>query len=664
MANISKADFEGTIGTRFTISGNGFGTKKPMVYVEYEKTPGKIKKVGAKVESWDDVSVTCLWTKKLPARTYNLFVQPKIKGAAPISAGVFSIMNPSIEDVAPTTWASGDLVTIYGKFFSTKKPQVYLEEPTTLKRNKCKVLKSVMDSGTGVSSLQFLVPQGGLDAQNIILKNTLGNDKWGSVSKVLKVVDSGVYYYNNLIVQGSASGDALVNTIDWYKAQPSVVDSYLAVNDQNIFVEDITGITTLFITSDTHLSPPGTTSSLTSKFDKTLKSITSSVSSVSGPKALIMDPYGLDNAKVVKNLLDSKIGSDNVEYLIGGQVWPGEFAKLSDYDLIYYVGHGAVNKDGIIGICTGEKFSQNKLEEYNKEIRTMGKEPLRPDGRQRYIYQCITAAHEDTFGITSDFIADFSCGEEHPCGMDNSKRLKATAVYFDTCHSIETDNMAKAFIDNGAKSYLGWDRAVEAILTSRLAESFFEDLLNCNGAETAYNNLFLPYAASCKCITTPCYICIPLPDNLIAELIPYYDNNYRNAKLPSCSTSGGVHGKLHVDSASGVALAGATVTCGGKTTTTGSDGTFSLSEILAGSQTLSFTKSGYQAYSAGITITAGENYDAGDRWLVFNTPIPTLLIDGGTSSTKQQGGTFVTSGSHYTPNSAVTRYMRNPDGST
>ncbi|MFA6056241.1 MAG: CARDB domain-containing protein, partial [Thermodesulfovibrionales bacterium] len=42
----------------------------------------------------------------------------------------------------------------------------------------------------------------------------------------------------------------------------------------------------------------------------------------------------------------------------------------------------------------------------------------------------------------------------------------------------------------------------------------------------------------------------------------------------------------------------------------------------------------------------------------------TLSIDGGTSSTKQQGGTFVTSGSHYTPNSAVTRYMRNPDGST
>jgi hypothetical protein len=93
------------------------------------------------------------------------------------------------------------------------------------------------------------------------------------------------------------------------------------------------------------------------------------------------------------------------------------------------------------------------------------------------------------------------------------------------------------------------------------------------------------------------------------------------------SATGGVFGKLHANSATGTALSGATATCGGKTTTTGSDGSFSLSGITLGSQTLSFSKTGYQSYSMGITITAGQNYNAGDRWLVFNTPIYEGWID-------------------------------------
>ena len=43
---------------------------------------------------------------------------------------------------------------------------------------------------------------------------------------------------------------------------------------------------------------------------------------------------------------------------------------------------------------------------------------------------------------------------------------------------------------------------------------------------------------------------------------------------------------------------------------------------------------------------------------------PTLLIDGGTSSTKSQGGTYTCTGSNYTPNGSVTRSLRQPNGST
>ena len=47
-----------------------------------------------------------------------------------------------------------------------------------------------------------------------------------------------------------------------------------------------------------------------------------------------------------------------------------------------------------------------------------------------------------------------------------------------------------------------------------------------------------------------------------------------------------------------------------------------------------------------------------------DTTPPSLLIDGGTTSTKQQGGTYVTTGSNFTPNSTVTRYLRQPNGTT
>jgi PhoPQ-activated pathogenicity-related protein len=43
---------------------------------------------------------------------------------------------------------------------------------------------------------------------------------------------------------------------------------------------------------------------------------------------------------------------------------------------------------------------------------------------------------------------------------------------------------------------------------------------------------------------------------------------------------------------------------------------------------------------------------------------PTLSIDGGTSSSKPRGGTYVFAGSHYTPSRTLTRYLRQPDGST
>ena len=86
--------------------------------------------------------------------------------------------------------------------------------------------------------------------------------------------------------------------------------------------------------------------------------------------------------------------------------------------------------------------------------------------------------------------------------------------------------------------------------------------------------------------------------------------------------TGGIYGKLHINSASGTVLSGATVTCGGKSTTTDSSGKYSLSGVPVGSQTLSFSKSGYQSYQKNVTISGGTSLNAGDSYLTANTAKP------------------------------------------
>jgi hypothetical protein len=167
--NICEAGYEVTIGSQFTIEGSGFGSKKPKVYVEYEGRQAK-----AKIESWGDTSITALWKKKISPGTYNLFVQPKIKGADPISMGTVSIVNPSIDEVISDTGSSGETATVNGKFFTTKKPKVYLIHKETSQTKKCKVTSSTMNVQTGESTLQFVIPADNFSEQTLVLITKIG----------------------------------------------------------------------------------------------------------------------------------------------------------------------------------------------------------------------------------------------------------------------------------------------------------------------------------------------------------------------------------------------------------------------------------------------------------------------------------------------------------
>ena len=106
-----------------------------------------------------------------------MFVQPKTKGADPVNAGSFSVMAPTIDDIPSNRCSIGGENVISGKFFSTKKPKVYLQNTVTSRKYRCKVSTFSMDPDTGESSLQFSVPNvPDLDAGNyeLILKTKTG----------------------------------------------------------------------------------------------------------------------------------------------------------------------------------------------------------------------------------------------------------------------------------------------------------------------------------------------------------------------------------------------------------------------------------------------------------------------------------------------------------
>jgi hypothetical protein len=190
IVSISEASFEGTIGTRFTITGSAFGIKKPKVYIEYQQRSDRVIKVYGKVERTSDTSITCLWTKSLPAGTHSLWAQPADRGSAPIFIDTFSIKNPIIDNITPDTLAPGATTIIDGQFFTNKKPKVYLMDLSTRKKKNCRVLSSNMDPSTGASSLEFVVPKLGSGPYKIILQTQVGETFFSLTSISGEVTDA------------------------------------------------------------------------------------------------------------------------------------------------------------------------------------------------------------------------------------------------------------------------------------------------------------------------------------------------------------------------------------------------------------------------------------------------------------------------------------------
>lgn len=145
---------EGTTGTTFTITRNGFG-----------RDIGRVSFVDAKaslrVLSWSDTTIECLVSKAPPSGAYDVSVQPKY-GQPKVYTSAFTVQPPTIDTVTPDHGALGATITITGHFFTLKAGKIYLRGsgPKGYVARSCKAATWEMNQATGDSAATFLVPKG------------------------------------------------------------------------------------------------------------------------------------------------------------------------------------------------------------------------------------------------------------------------------------------------------------------------------------------------------------------------------------------------------------------------------------------------------------------------------------------------------------------------
>jgi len=147
---------EGTIGTRITITGSGFGARKGKVLIG--GVAAKIAKDG-----WSDSVIHCIVNKILPPGGSNdvtVMIQPYKTAPSVTIPDAFIMEAPEPDPLSSDHGLPGTELSITGKFFSTKKGKVYLVHPQTGAKRTCKVTYWYMNPTDGTSELTFVIPKG------------------------------------------------------------------------------------------------------------------------------------------------------------------------------------------------------------------------------------------------------------------------------------------------------------------------------------------------------------------------------------------------------------------------------------------------------------------------------------------------------------------------
>jgi len=169
---MTKPD-RGTIGTRVTLTGAGFGAKKGSVSV------GKAK---CRPSAWSDTTISFTVAGRLKPGVYDITVTPAAKKPDRITRkGVFTVSAPVITALDPDKGGKGTKVTVTGSYFGANPGRVSLQYKSGKKTINipCKPSQWKMDAVTGASQFVIVIPKGipAGTVCDLVVANAVGSTK-------------------------------------------------------------------------------------------------------------------------------------------------------------------------------------------------------------------------------------------------------------------------------------------------------------------------------------------------------------------------------------------------------------------------------------------------------------------------------------------------------
>jgi len=165
---------EGTIGTTFAISGDGFGIMRGTVFLG--SSP-------CKVVAWSDREVECMINVPMPPGPYDVVVNPR--GFAPRMnlAKAFTVRLPALHppQSRPQFVSPGEVITVEGTFLGGVEGKRKVElESLDGKKLPCRIAE------WGMNSITFVLPGGIPGRFNLRYTNGVGTvalNEWGTFAE-------------------------------------------------------------------------------------------------------------------------------------------------------------------------------------------------------------------------------------------------------------------------------------------------------------------------------------------------------------------------------------------------------------------------------------------------------------------------------------------------
>jgi hypothetical protein len=289
------------------------------------------------------------------------------------------------------------------------------------------------------------------------------------IQQLIDTQDAGAAFFVN---QRTLVGDsqARLDLIAFLKAQPGVTDAGLSEDNTTVWTLFNSGLEAVIITN-----PDGTKSGnlsaprlklqelLSSSYSSTNLNILSlaPVKFTKNAKGIALAPWfdqfsPLDETDNVANSLSQTCGGP-VTPIKNGGVTVNVMKTLRQYGVISISSHGAVNGNGQAIIETREAATLTSALAHLIDVAT---------GR---IERSNIGSSGGSWAITPKFIQAYAGG-----GFPDS------LVYVSACYSTSNNTMANAFLNNGAKAYLGFSDLVNTDFSFAKGTSLFDTLTDHN----------------------------------------------------------------------------------------------------------------------------------------------------------------------------------------